>query len=210
MKCRSIILVACMLIVPSLAMFSHKIPAEVRASMRRGLRDSLAGWIGQPGDAAPPAPLEPPPEFWPARAAEPQSSATALTTAAPATGGLAPVSDRTAASVAAPPLVAQLADRSRQARDQHSIESRLKDLGAVSFDCQPLADSAGLYSCSCRVPIDTTGQLQRVFQATGSDPVTAADALLQQVTAWRQRAAAQPAATVAAGPVKQSSTVRFR
>jgi hypothetical protein len=100
--------------------------------------------------------------------------------------------------------VAQLADRTRQvrdqqARDQQAIEMQLKDLGAVSFDCQPLPGPEGLHSSSCRVPVDATGQLQRVFQATGHDPGSASAALLEQVRAWRQRVAVQPVADAAAG-----------
>jgi hypothetical protein len=100
--------------------------------------------------------------------------------------------------------VAQLADRTRQvrdqqARDQQAIETQLKDLGAVSFDCQPLPGPEGLHSSSCRVPVDATGQLQRVFQATGHDPGSASAALLEQVRAWRQRVAVQPVADAPAG-----------
>lgn len=39
MKFRAFILVACMLVVPGMAMFSHRLPAEVRASLRRHLCD---------------------------------------------------------------------------------------------------------------------------------------------------------------------------
>ena len=98
-----------------------------------------------------------------------------------------------------PPVVALLADGTRQARDQQArdqlgIETQLKALGAVLFECQPVPGSEGLQSSSCRVPVDATGQLQRVFQATGHDPGSASAALLEQVLAWQQRAAMPPAA----------------
>jgi hypothetical protein len=122
-----------------------------------------------------------------------------------------------AAEPAAPPLVAQLADRTRQARDQQArdqkeIEAQLLSVGAVSFDCQPLPGSEGLYSSSCRVPVDATGQLQRVFQASGHDPGSASAALLEQVMAWRQRATTQPppAATGETGGTASPSSDRFR
>lgn len=103
-----------------------------------------------------------------------------------------------------PPQVAQLADRTRQmrdqqARDQQAMEKQLASLGAVSFECQPLAGPDGLYSSSCRVPVDATGQLQRVFQASGHDAVSASAALLEQVLAWRQRVARPPASGAADG-----------
>lgn len=215
MKYRSLLLVACMLVVPLLAMFSHKIPADVRAAMRRGLRDALGHCLGRPAEAGVPA-------VAPAIPAEnvvrldssvdtpaTRSSVDALapvTKVAPATSGDAP----------SPELVAQLADRSRQARDQQardqrSIETRLRDLGAMAFDCQPLPGAAGLYSSSCRVPVDASGQLQRVFQATGTDPLTASETLAQQVAAWRQRAVDRvPGTGPAATTAGQSPPTRFR
>jgi hypothetical protein len=114
-------------------------------------------------------------------------------------------------------MVAQLADRTRQvrdqqARDQQAIEAQLKAAGAVSFDCQPLPGPEGLYSSSCRVPVDATGQLQRVFQATGHDPGSASAALLEQVMGWRQRAVTQspPAATEGMGGTGSLPADRFR
>ena len=102
-----------------------------------------------------------------------------------------------------PALVAQLADRSRLARDHRALEARLTALGAIAFECQPVPGSAGLFASGCRVPVDPTGQLQRVFQATGSDPATATEALVAQVQAWRQRAPqpvpAIPGATTPSG-----------
>lgn len=184
-----------------------------------------------------PAPAQPATSGYPAAAAGLMPAATApsatvpSTTApglAPAATGLppaaagAPVASASllpvgtppaaAAEPAAPPLVAQLADRTRQARDQQGIEAQLKSAGAVSFDCQPLPGSEGLYSSSCRVPVDATGQLQRVFQASGQDPGSASAALLEQVMAWRQRAATQPPPTAAGetGGTGSRSGGRFR
>lgn len=110
-----------------------------------------------------------------------------------------------------------MADRTRQVRDQQTrdrqeIEAQLQSIGAVSFDCQPLPGSEGLYSSSCRVPVDATGQLQRVFQASGHDPGSSSAALLEQVMAWRQRAATQPAPATAGeiGGTGLPSGERFR
>jgi hypothetical protein len=113
-------------------------------------------------------------------------------------------------------MVAQLADRTRQARDQQArdqqaIETQLKALGSVSFECQPLPGPDGLYSSSCRLPVDAAGQLQRVFQATGHDPTTASSALLDQVLAWRQRIVQQsPAASSVEENAAGLPATRFR
>lgn len=211
MKCRSLLLVACMLIVPLLAMFSHKIPADVRAAMRRGLRDAAGHCFGRPAEAGMTAPSA-------ATAADavvrtdfvveaPESRARTDAVDAGTTAAQSPAGD----AVASPALVAQLADRSRQARDQQAVEARLRNLGAMSFDCQPVPGTGGMYSSSCRVPVDASGQLQRVFQATGADPLTASESLAQQVAAWRQRVVEQaPGTGAAAVTAGQSSPTRFR
>lgn len=221
MKLRSLLLVSCMLVVPSLAMFSHLIPADFRAAARRNCVAVTSGWLETPAEAGtvPPGSVAPQSAtdavrdpvlnaqlggLTPASTA-PAQAATALplaATGAPTvSGGLLPIEEVPAAitSPAGPPLVAQLADRTRQARDQQArdqlaIETQLKALGAVLFECQPVPGSEGLQSSSCRVPVDATGQLQRVFQATGHDPGSASAALLEQVLAWQQRAAMPPAA----------------
>lgn len=205
MKLRSLLLVSCMLVVPALAMFSHWIPTEFRAATRRGFAAATSGWLGTPAEAGT---VPPPPTTPPEAAVTPAASASLLPVGSPPAA---------AAEPAAPPLVAQLADRTRQvrdqqARDQQEIESQLKSVGAVSFDCQPLPGPEGLYSSSCRVPVDATGQLQRVFQASGHDPGSASAALLEQVMAWRQRAATQPppAATEGMGTSGSLPSGRFR
>jgi hypothetical protein len=211
MRFRALLLVACMLVVPLLAMFSHHIPAEIRAAMRRNLRVTLADWLGRTAEAGPPTPVADRSGAQVATKIDRATSAVVATSAAdPATAGLRPVAETASDPVVPPPSVTRLADRSRQARDQLSIESQLKDLGAVSFDCQPLPGGGGLHSSSCRVPVDASGQLQRVFQATGPDPVAASENLLQQIVAWRQRAAAARPPVVTAGAVEQAAPVRFR
>ena len=206
MKLRSLLLVSCMLVVPALAMFSHWIPTEFRAATRRGFAAATSGMLGTPAEAG----TVPPPPTTPPTAGAPAASPSLLPIAAqPAAAAVA--------EPATPPMVAQLADRTRQvrdqqARDQQAIEAQLKAAGAVSFDCQPLPGPEGLYSSSCRVPVDATGQLQRVFQATGHDPGSASAALLEQVMGWRQRAVTQspPAATEGMGDTGSLPADRFR
>jgi len=201
MKLRSLLLVSCMLVVPALAMFSHWIPPELRAATRRGFAAATSGWLGTPAEAGT---VPPPPTNTPTAVGAPAAAPSLLPVAAPPAA--------TVAEPAAPPMVAQLADRTRQVRDQQAIEAQLKAVGAVSFDCQPLPGPEGLYSSSCRVPVDATGQLQRVFQATGHDPGSASAALLEQVMGWRQRAATQspPAAAEGVGGSGSLPGGRFR
>jgi len=206
MKLRSLLLVSCMLVVPALAMFSHWIPQELRAATRRGFAAATSGWLGTPAEAGT---VPPPPTTTRTAVGTPTASPSLLPVAAPPAAAVA--------EPATPAMVAQLADRTRQvrdqqARDQQAIEAQLKAAGAVSFDCQPLPGPEGLYSSSCRVPVDATGQLQRVFQATGHDPGSASAALLEQVMGWRQRAATQspPAAAEGVGGSGSLPGGRFR
>jgi hypothetical protein len=74
--------------------------------------------------------------------------------------------------------------------ERTSLE-RLVAHGAVAIECRPLPGGVGQVA-SCRVPVDADGQLQRVFQARGSDAGAALAALDAQVAAWRRIAAADP------------------
>jgi len=47
-----------------------------------------------------------------------------------------------------------------------------------------------MHVASCGVALDATGQLLRVFQASGPDPAAATRTLLTDVMAWRERLAA--------------------
>lgn len=252
MKLRSSLLVACMVVVPALAMFSHLIPGEFRAEIRRHASALVSVCLGRPAEAGPPTTA--------AAATGAREPATALAASAPV-GTATPLSDAVAAASAPPPsvsarvmppagssqgdpqvrpggtaptvgtatteaddsgtpaLVAQLADRTRQARDQQArdlqaVGTQLAALGAVAFACQPLPGPDGLFTSDCRVPVDPSGQLQRVFQASGRDPLSASLALVEQVKLFQQRSQQQardadslPAAATAIPPPPVRSSV---
>ena len=196
MKLRSSLLFACMLIVPALAMFSHKIPPEVRRAMReqawKPALEMFAGMAGVTPAAAEKPPVSPPVAS-PARpavadviAATPDPTSAPPPAAPPAR--LAPASAFASVPEPARPLKPSADVRSVRS----AVESRLTDLGAVSFDCLPSPDG-GPYRCSCRVAADPSGQLQRVFQSADPDPAAALQNLLGQVQFWKQRLAARPA-----------------
>ena len=44
MKVRTCLLFACMIIVPGLAMFSHRVPAEIRSATRCAIWDPILSW----------------------------------------------------------------------------------------------------------------------------------------------------------------------
>jgi hypothetical protein len=76
---------------------------------------------------------------------------------------------------------------------------QLTRLGAIGFECRPLAGGGGAHVASCSVPLDGSGQLMRVFHVTGGDARSAAIALLDDVASWRHRAGMQRAAAEPVG-----------
>ncbi|MCE9631573.1 MAG: hypothetical protein K8S94_12775 [Planctomycetia bacterium] len=180
MKLRSALLVACMLFVPAVAMFSHRIPADMRKAVREAVGHGVAWWQG-PSQAL---------------AASPTPS---VAVAAPASGGTAAIPP----TEPPPPVVAEAvvveAPASQAAQQRRDLERRLEELGGMAFECRPMQGLGGMHVASCRVPLDTSGQLMRVFQASGAGADDATRALVSDVAAWKQRMALRgPAGPAAA------------
>lgn len=174
MKVRASLLIVFMVAVPAVAMFSHRIPADVR----RAVRERASRMVARKG----------------VDVSRPPSSAALAVEAAP----------RGPASPADVPVVG--AGLPAEAE----IDARLAALGAVAVDCRPLAAGAG-HAASCSVPLDETGQLLRVFHATGPDARAARDALAAEVSGWRVRTAGPGVAArpPAAGPGSADRSRRF-
>lgn len=198
MKIRTSLLFACMIVVPMLAMFSHKIPPDFRQAARRHLWEpaqrALAGGETALAPAAvasmptvaisetpvspdpvSPNPVSPNPGPHGPASPEPLSPEPAPFFAAPRPASPAP------ARAAAPPPASP-----------REIESRLATLGGFAFECVPVTGDGGMHRCSCRVAVDPSGQLQRVFQSSGRDPAAAMQQLLEQVEVWKERMASNP------------------
>jgi hypothetical protein len=179
MKIRTFLLFACMIVVPMLAMFSHKIPPDFRQAARRHLWEpaqrALVGSETAPEAAAVASmPTVTISETVALPAPEPSFSEPEPASSAPA---------RPAASLLASP---------REPASPREIESRLAALGGFAFECVPETGDGGIHRCSCRVAADPSGQLQRVFQSSGRDPVAAMQQLLEQVEVWKERMASSP------------------
>lgn len=166
MKIRTLLLAACMVVVPLIAMFSHRVPPEARAAVGGFLRDVARGvGVARPAVLAPPVAAAP---VRPAAVVDPPAEATRVVP------------------------VAAVVPPSESGSD--SME-RLRTLGAVAIDCRPLPGPGG-HVASCRVAIDGAGQLERVFQATGASAAAAVDNLLRDVGAWRSGSAGEPPRTM--------------
>lgn len=153
MKFRSTLLIALMVIVPALAMFSHHVPAGLPAAAGRLLLAPVIGWVASWREAAGPGLT--------ARGArvEPLVEADSMT--------------------AAPHAITEA--------DRAAVRERLCDVGVTNVECRQLPGAGAGHVATGRVALDAAGQLQRVFQAAGHDPLAAERRLLEDVTAWRQR-----------------------
>lgn len=159
-----------MIVVPALALFSHRLPAEVRANVRSCLWEPVEAWATSlartKGPVIPETVIQNT-----LHSADAASDRFAETTAP------SPASPPPEAAVTPPPQ-APLATDSR---------SGLAALGCVAIDCRPLEDTIGMHVASCRVAVDASGQLHRVFQAAGQTPNEAMAALEQTVRGWQSR-----------------------
>ena len=219
MKLRSALLIACLIVVPLLAMFSHKVPTATRTAIRERLWDPvirpLASALGlgatSPTSPAPrqaaDSPVEDP---FPGPPTAFASSGSASTDIGPAAADPLQTLQATRASSlhqpdtaiagnTPPPAILLGSDDSLPiggATGRESLEARLRALGATRIDWTPGQGGDGLHRCSCRIPAEPSGQLHRIFQAAATDPVAALDNLVGQVTAWSMRSggpAASPA-----------------
>ncbi|MGI9178245.1 MAG: hypothetical protein ACR2IT_10365 [Pirellulales bacterium] len=191
MKFRSALLFACMLIVPAVAMFSHRLPSGIRASVREAISRTAARWTS-------PAPSDPTPE-------EAQAPVLGDQPAMQAAGNAAvPI----APAVAAVPSPASETPHIAEG-DRRQWEEALGRLGAVRLDCRPLPGADGVHVASCGVALDASGQLVRVFHASGNDPAAATRALFDDVAGWKQRSAGHVSREPVVGGQPVSDRQRF-
>jgi hypothetical protein len=174
MRVRTLLLGACMVVVPLLAMFSHHLPPNFVVTARKTVWTPVAEWAGgkpdETGRSSPPAATD--------AEAGPTSPVAAVATAQPAT-------PRPPAAVTPSPEFGRA-----DTPDRRRLEGRLAQLGATSIGCQPLQGGSGMLA-SCRVAVDPAGELQRVFQAAGDDASAALGRLVAEVEAWKYRTASR-------------------
>jgi hypothetical protein len=207
MKIRSSVMIACMLVVPALALFSHLTPPAAREFLRCSVCDPLCQAISAIDAALPfgaqatllagPAeavrqPLaedvsQPVIAAEPAVATVPQSGAPAAPAPADTTAvkTLPPVAVSPAV-VPASPVAKQDQPRSQaEWAALASLRSQLASLGATGIDCRPQPGALPGYISSCRIGIDADGQLHRMFHGQGPDAPAAMQSLVSQIQAWQ-------------------------
>jgi hypothetical protein len=163
MRVRSLLLAVCMVVVPLLAMFSHRVPPDLARAVRALAARAWAGVTGSGRETTEPHAIA-------AQPAEPVPQ--------PAAG--------------LPPAVAEPA-QSPASAGRLEAEEALVRLGATAIGCQPVPGGTGMLA-SCRVAVDPSGELERVFQAAGEDRPAALRRLLTEVETWRRSTAWRPPA----------------
>jgi len=159
MNFRTTILALCMLLVPGLALCSHRFPPGTAATVRRLTWDPIAARLfspraaGQPVSGTPEGPAQPAPT---------QSAGAHDASRSPAAAG------RDHPSL---PL------------------ERLAELGATHVTTAPATTPPAGHLATCRVAVDPEGQLHRLFHAAGPDADAALRSLANEVAAWRDRVA---------------------
>jgi hypothetical protein len=216
MKIRTFLIFVCMIVVPLLAMFSHKVPPEIRTACGNLLMRPALALIeaaahstetkpeASPVDfAAPPAgPLlagGPPPgpsgEAQPAGLHEGKEapSQVGATPVALRTGSPSPHPQPQSARATESLSPASLMPPSSPAADQlHSdrLRRQMAAAGVHRILLEPSTDGSGNFHGSCRVAVDPKGELQRLFHAQASSKDKTLQNLFEQVTRWQQRLAA--------------------
>ncbi len=188
MKFRSLLMFACMIVVPMLAMFSHKLPPEVRDTCSRVVLTPAVELIESL-----------------ARSAEAEESDADLDFETPPAGPLL-----AGGAAAPPPQVASLpaqavlppsaapvqrtaADRQSPGPDQAaSLRHQLAAAGVQRLLIEPAGEGSHSIRGSCRLAVDAEGQLQRLFHASGATEAETLAQLLEQVGRWHRRLAAGP------------------
>jgi hypothetical protein len=214
MKVRSCVLVACMLVVPALALFSHLTPPAARDFLRCSICDPLCQAISVidaalpfgsntalPGGFNGPTP-KPSAQATPlvtiaAEAAVPSVSQTpaggAVTAVEPVLTKPLPAGTISEVAVAASPTADHDVPRSQaEWAALATLRGHLATLGATAIDCRPQPGALPGYSSSCRLGIDTDGQLHRMFHGRGPDAAAAMQSLVDQIQSWRIQHAAAP------------------
>jgi len=76
------------------------------------------------------------------------------------------------------------------------IQQRLRLLGATYYRLESWGEQGDMFHFQCRVAVDGHANFTRHFEATGEDPLTAMDSVLQEIESWKDRR----------GPVETSVT----
>ena len=180
MKFRTFLMFVCMIIVPMIAMFSHKIPSNMRTFFGEVLitpinyfftsqfQSSVASSSGQQATAFNDAPN--------IRLLGRQASHHAKADGSDITTNSYPLQHSQHGALVNSPA--------------SSFRDQLISTGVQRLTVEPANDQSGWYHGSCRVAVDAQGQLQRLFHAHAATESETYERLLKQVQDWQQKTTA--------------------
>ena len=181
MKFRTFLMSVCMIIVPMIAMFSHKIPTEMRTACGELLiapLNYLSEILFQPSVASP------------------TSQEIATFDSAPNVSLLAHQDSHR--ERADDPNTLNQSSSSQQPQHLPVVETpsssfrdQLIATGVHRLIVEPATDRRGWYDGSCRIAVDAQGELQRLFHAHASTESATFEKLLKQVQLWKQQVPAR-------------------
>lgn len=207
MKFRTFLLFVCMIVVPLLAMFSHKVPPEIRVACSDLLLSPAIGLIEEVTSAVELKPTPLPVDFTappvgPLLASSPPNarqnsteSPSQFTKDAPTQVVAAPAALTVGSPTPAPPLAAGLKDTiapASNSTEYGKLRHQLAAAGVHRLILESTDDDHGKFHGSCRVAVDPSGELQRLFHTHAASEIEALQKLLEQVTQWQQRIATRP------------------
>ena len=219
MKFRTFLLFVCMIVVPLLAMFSHKVPPEIRTACSDLLLRPAIDLIEAAAGSTELKPTPPPVDFaaphaGPLLAASHPTASTEtirLPTnhAGDAQRPQVTTSEATLRAGGSPDSASQLPPAesidsvlpASSRLDSKGLRHQLAAAGVHRLILEPSTDGSGQFHGSCRVAVDPNGELQRLFHTHASSETEALQQLLEQVNRWQQRLAKAPGAGQPTGAV---------
>lgn len=183
MRFRSLLMFACMIIVPMIAMFSHKLPPELRNAMSRIVLNPALDLIESLALSAEAEEPDPAREF-----------------TGPPAGPL--LADHAASGPPQPPRSIERAEMNTSTLQQQpprparqplgldrasALRQQLAEAGVRQLLIEPASDGSRSVRGSCRLAVDAEGQLQRLFHASGATETETLSQLAEQVGRWQQR-----------------------
>ena len=177
MKFRTFLMFVCMIIVPMIAMFSHKVPT----AMRTACGELLIAPINYFAEII----------FHPfvASSTDREIAVFDTTSDIPLLAhqhNHLDISDNQNTS-AKSALPHQPQYPTTMETPASAYRDQLIAAGAHRLLVAPATDSSGGYQGSCRISVDAQGELQRLFHARASTKSATLEKLLQQVRHWQQR-----------------------
>ncbi len=187
-RCRALLMVACAIAIPAVAIFSKSLPDFLWDQCCRRLAAGYSTALPKPAETWSPslATLNPTPELtglelaksapWPdvnQAGYEAGRTETQVSTTLPF-GGSRSRGDK-----------APLEEVASRTSDQFTaIQQRLRQLGATSYALETWGNE-GRFHFTCRVSVDGNPGLNRLFQASDAEPLPAMAKVLHEVEQWK-------------------------